>query len=100
MHLSTVSRAVAGKFAETPWGTRSLRSLFPTPAGGRPDVARHGVHDALRELVAAEDPERPHSDERLATLLAERGFRVARRTVAKHRRELGIESSYRRRRYR
>ncbi len=99
VHLSTVSRAVAGKYAETPHGLIALRTLFQAPAGGSETTARGSVQEALRVIVAAEDPARPLSDDDLALALRERGYDVARRTVAKYRGELGIASSYRRRRY-
>ena len=99
LHVSTISRAVAGKYAETPWGIQSLRSLFPAAAVGQPAVARGGVQDALRRIIEAEDPEHPLSDDELVVRLRSAGFKVARRTAAKYRTELGIPSSYRRRRY-
>lgn len=99
LHLSTVSRAVSGKHAETPHGIVALRALFPTAAVGRPEASRGSVQEALAELVSGEDPEQPFSDEDLARALKARGFAVARRTAAKYRKELGIPSSYRRRRY-
>ena len=99
IHLSTVSRAVAGKYAETPWGVRSLRELFPAAAAGSDDVARGSVQESLQRLIDAEDTHAPLSDDELVRRLATLGFKVARRTVAKYRRELGIPSSYRRRRY-
>jgi RNA polymerase sigma-54 factor len=61
-------------------------------------VASTTVRKRLRELVEAEDPARPLSDQRLAEALAEQGVSVARRTVAKYREELGIEPSWARKR--
>jgi RNA polymerase sigma-54 factor len=104
IHTSTVSRAVAGKHAQTPWGVLPLRGFFQAPGGcgagdGDSNVARDRVRDMVGELVAAEDKASPLSDEALQAGLAERGHDVARRTVAKYRAELDIPSSYRRRRY-
>jgi RNA polymerase sigma-54 factor len=99
LHVSTVSRAVAGKHAQTPWGVVALRSLFQGAAGDDQETARDDLLQAVRELVEGEDPGTPLSDDDLAAALARRGWRVARRTVAKYRGELGIPSSYRRRRY-
>jgi RNA polymerase sigma-54 factor len=96
---STVSRTVAGKHAQTPWGVFALRHFFQASSGGSGEVALDRVRDAVRELVAAEDPERPLSDDELVRALAGRGIQVARRTVAKYRSELAIPSSYRRRRH-
>lgn len=99
MHISTVSRAVAGKYADTPWGIVALRSLFPAAAAGQPSVARGSVQESLRKIVDSEDSKAPHSDDELCERLAAVGFKLARRTVAKYRRELEIPSSYRRRSY-
>jgi RNA polymerase sigma-54 factor len=102
IHVSTVSRAVAGKWAATPWGMFALRSFF---SGGLVDEAgcehsRTEVQVALRAILAEEDGSAPLSDDDIVKRLAERhGLEVARRTVAKYRKELGIPSSWRRRRY-
>ena len=92
--VSTVSRAVAGKYAQTPWGIFPLRHFFQAEAGG---VAQDGVRAALQKLVDREDPSAPLSDDDLMAALERGGVSVARRTVAKYRKELGIPSSYRRR---
>jgi RNA polymerase sigma-54 factor len=84
LHESTVSRAVADKYVLLPWREVSAFSQFFEPA--RP------VEDVLRELVSTEN--RPHTDDELATLLARRGYHVARRTVAKYRNRLGILPSH------
>ncbi|MEZ5978888.1 MAG: hypothetical protein R3F34_11785 [Planctomycetota bacterium] len=99
MHVSTVSRAVAGKSVQTPFGVVPLRDLFPQPASEGARASRGEACDLVRELVAAEDPASPLSDEELVLALGRRGISVARRTVAKHREALGIPSSYRRRRH-
>lgn len=97
LHVSTISRAVAGKYAQTPWGVLPLRRLFQSAAGG--ESARDDVRRRVRALFEAEDKGRPLSDDELVGLLAQEGVKVARRTVAKYRAELGIPSSYRRRRF-
>jgi len=100
LHISTVSRAVAGKYAQTPHGIFSLRSFF---TGGTARVAggmtsQTVIHQRLRELVEAEDPRDPLSDDRLAELLRERdGVRLARRTITKYRKTLSISCSTHRR---
>lgn len=99
VHLSTVSRAVAGKHVVTPFGLLSLRSFFQGAGGGNEDQARNSVRDTVGALIEAEDDAAPLSDEDLVAALAEQGSKVARRTVAKYRKELGIPSSYRRRKY-
>lgn len=99
IHVSTVSRGVAGKYAHTPWGIFPLRSFFQAAAGGSEQVVRGTLQEELKRIVDAEDGANPLSDEELMKALADRGFEVARRTVAKYRRELDIPSSYRRRKY-
>ena len=104
LHVSTVSRAVAGKYAQTPWGILPLRSFFQVAAGegddGAQSVAQDRLRETLREVFEGEDKSSPLSDDEVVAALAARGIHVARRTVAKYRSELGIPSSYRRRRYR
>lgn len=100
---STVSRAVAGKTVQTAWGIVTLRSLFQTTAGeaamGQAASSTEAVRGRVKALVGAEDPASPHSDEALLQALVAEGHNVARRTVAKYRGELGIPSSYRRKRH-
>ena len=98
LHVSTVSRAVAGKHAQTPHGIVSLRELFPQAAADG-DGVRDDVREAVRALFAAENPARPLSDDEAVAQLAQAGHALARRTVAKYRAELGIASSYLRRRH-
>ncbi len=92
LHPSTVSRAVRGKYLQCRQGTYPLRWFFSLPVSGG-QVSRQAVKQALLALLREEDPRRPYSDQDLCRLLAERGVRVARRTVAKYRLELGIGSS-------
>lgn len=101
IHLSTVSRAVAGVYTQNPWGIHPLRYFFQGAAGraeGSEAVcAREDVREIVRQVVKGEDPARPFSDDELVEQMAARGFKLARRTLAKYRSELGIPSSYRRR---
>jgi RNA polymerase sigma-54 factor len=98
LHTSTVSRAVAGKYAQTPWGILPLRHFFQA-AGSDGDTARDDVREQVRAVFAAEDAARPLSDDEVVGTMRARGIELARRTVTKYRKELGIPSSYRRRRY-
>lgn len=99
LHTSTVSRAVAGKHVQTPWGIFPLRHFFQAAVGAGEELARDDLRERVRTLFAAEDGSAPLSDDDVVRQLAERGVQVARRTVAKYRTELGLASSYRRRRY-
>ena len=90
--VSTVSRAINSKYVETDYGTYPLRHFFSTQftsADGETVAARQ-VKAAIQEIIAAEDKRKPLSDEAVATRLAERGLKVARRTVSKYREQLGI----------
>ena len=93
LHPSTISRSVAGKHVQSPWGVHPLRWFFQ--AGGPADeaCALDTVREAVREGFSGEDPEQPLSDEEAVGLLGERGVVAARRTVAKYRKELEIPSS-------
>ncbi|RMH60051.1 MAG: RNA polymerase sigma-54 factor [Zetaproteobacteria bacterium] len=100
VHESTVSRAVQGKYADTPIGTLPLKAFFSaglrTQVGGTISTSR--VRQRIRALIEAEDKTRPISDQRIAEILCREGIEVARRTVAKYREQLGLPSSSRRRR--
>ena len=97
MHVSTISRAVAGKHVATPTGLLALRDCFvggvATADGG---MSAGEIQMRLQALVAAETA--PLSDAALAAALSEGGIPVARRTVAKYRGALGIPASPQRRR--
>lgn len=100
VHLSTVSRGVTGKYMATPYGLFELKHFFSggyrTSSGM--DVAATTVKRRIRELLEAENPAKPLSDQKLADALSEEGVDVARRTVAKYREEIGIEPSWARKR--
>ena len=97
-----VSRAIAGKHVHTDRGVFRLRDFFD---GGRIDAeptagqGRMAVAQQIADIVAAEDKQTPLSDDDLVAALAGRGVQAARRTVTKYRKQLGIPSSYLRRRF-
>jgi RNA polymerase sigma-54 factor len=99
IHASTVSRAVAGKHAQTPFGVFPLRWFFQAGAASDGDVARDRVRELVWTIVSGEDKSAPLSDDAIMAELAARGHAVARRTVAQYRAELDLPSSYRRRRF-
>lgn len=100
LHTSTVSRAIAGKYVQTDHGVMALRDFFDGGIGGAEaaGTGRLAVRTRVAELVAGEDKARPLSDDEVVTALARTGITVARRTVTKYRKELGIPSSFLRRR--
>jgi len=94
LHESTVSRAVKEKFVETPSGVYPLKFFFRKGVSG---TAVDSVKEMIRELIEKEDRKKPLSDSKIASLLKERGIKIARRTVAKYREEMGIPGAYQRR---
>jgi len=101
VHVATVSRAVAGKFVQTPRGIFPLRMFFSggtTNAEGE-DVAWDAIKAKLREIVDGEDKSKPLNDDQLAAELAAGGLKIARRTVAKYRGLLDIPPARQRRQF-
>lgn len=101
LHESTVSRAIANKYIDTPKGIFPLKYFFTTAIetsdGG--EVSSRQVKHVLKEFVEKEDSLKPLSDEALVQLINDRGMRIARRTVAKYRKELGILPSHLRKQF-
>lgn len=101
VHETTVSRAIANKYVRTPHGVFDLKFFF-TPgykADGGGSVSSTSVKEMINDLVALEDKSRPYSDQDLVKKLQEKGLKIARRTVAKYREELGLLPSNLRREY-
>jgi RNA polymerase sigma-54 factor len=99
MHESTISRVTTGKYMHTPRGIFEFRFFFSSHVSGTDgeDVSSVAIRARIRKLIADEVPDKPLSDAQLATLLADEGVKVARRTVAKYREALGLASSSERR---
>lgn len=101
VHVTTVSRAVDDKYISTPRGVFALKRFFgggTTTADGE-EVAWENIRRKLKEIVDNEDKDKPLSDDALVTELAKHGFQLARRTVTKYRKAMGIPSSRQRREY-
>jgi len=101
VHPTTVSRAVAGKYVRTPHGVMEMRRFFATgykTAEGA-EVSNAGVRETIHEIIHKEDPNKPLSDSSIEKLLRKRGLKVARRTVAKYREQLGILPSHLRKKF-
>lgn len=100
MHESTISRVTTQKFMHTPRGIFELKYFFSshvsTDTGG--ECSSTAIRALVKKLVAAENQAKPLSDSKIATLLAEQGIQVARRTIAKYRESLGISPSNQRKR--
>lgn len=101
IHESTVSRAIANKYADTPHGLFSLRAFFSAGIQGvdGENLSAATVKREIKELVGKEDSSQPLSDQAITEILVGKGIGVSRRTVAKYREELGIPSSSKRKRY-
>ena len=100
MHESTISRVTTQKYMHTPRGIFELKYFFSshvsTDNGG--ECSSTAIRALVKKLVAAENQAKPLSDSKIATLLAEQGIMVARRTIAKYRESLGIPPSNQRKR--
>jgi RNA polymerase sigma-54 factor len=99
VHPSTVSRAVASKYAHTPQGVFELRYFFSEsvqgPEGGNTSLLI--LKRRVKKLIDEEDPARPLTDEQLTRILQSQGIQVTRRTVAKYREDMRIPSTHQRR---
>jgi RNA polymerase sigma-54 factor len=100
MHESTVSRVTTQKYMYTPRGTFEFKYFFSShvsTAGGG-ECSATAIRALIKKLIAAEKPNRPLSDNKLAQILADQGIEVARRTVAKYRESMGVPPSNERKR--
>lgn len=95
MHESTISRVTTQKYMHTPRGIYELKYFFSshvaTESGG--ECSSTAIRALIKKLVAAEKPNKPLSDSKIAQLLADQGIKVARRTIAKYRESLSIPPS-------
>ncbi len=99
LHESTVSRVTTGKYVDTPHGIFELKFFFSTGyrSSSGEEVATETVKQYIKEIIAQEDPQRPYSDQKIADILKEKyNVKIARRTVAKYRDQLGILPASRR----
>jgi RNA polymerase sigma-54 factor len=101
MHESTISRVTSNKYVHTPRGLFELKYFFNSAIrrDNQEDIASESVKQAIKKIVAEEDSQTPHSDQRIVEILAQGGIQIARRTVAKYREMLGILSSSKRKKY-
>ena len=99
VHASTVSRAVANKYAHTPQGVIELRFFFSEGSNGPEgaDTPLLVLKRKVRKLIDEEDPRRPLTDDQIAAMLQAQGIQLTRRTVAKYREDMNIPSTHQRR---
>lgn len=98
---ATVSRVTNGKYLQTEWGVFELKHFFSNSIAGTGSggsrFSKEGVKETVREILEDEKNSSAHlSDQKISEILAQRGIKIARRTVAKYRKELKISSSYER----
>ncbi|NER81568.1 MAG: RNA polymerase factor sigma-54 [Leptolyngbya sp. SIO1D8] len=99
MHESTISRVTTNKYMHTPRGVFEFKYFFSShlaSATGE-DQSSTSVRAKIKRFISAENPQKPLSDSKIASLLADEGIKVARRTVAKYREGMNIASSSERR---
>lgn len=101
VHPATISRAVAGKYALTPHGIIELRTFFTSGFQSKDgaQVSNTSIKDTIQHIVQEEPPSKPLSDTAIEKLLAAKGLKVARRTIAKYRDQLGILPSHLRKKF-
>lgn len=101
VHESTISRVTNNKYIQTPQGVFELKYFFSSGLESQ-HGDRHSsrsIKRILKELIIEEDPRNPWSDQQISEKLRSRGIQISRRTVAKYRMELGIDSTAKRKRY-
>jgi len=92
MDVSTVSRVANSKYVETPYGTKLIKFFFSESMKNDQgdDVSTKEIKKILQDVIANEDKKKPLTDEKLSKILKEKGYLIARRTVAKYREQLNI----------
>ena len=90
LDVSTISRVVNSKYVQTQFGIILLKSLFSMQTASGGEVSSYEIKNILRSCIDDEDKRRPLTDETLMDILNDKGYCIARRTVAKYREMLGI----------
>jgi len=92
LHESTISRITSSKYVQTPFGVFQLKYFFSNtiPAYGSREYSSTSIKEMIKDIVLDEKSKRQLSDQKIAELLSQRGIKIARRTIAKYRKELNI----------
>ena len=92
MDVSTVSRVANSKYVDTPYGTKLIKDFFSESMKNvqGEDVSTKEIKKILEQVIREEEKKKPLTDDKLAAILKEKGYPIARRTVAKYREQLGI----------
>ena len=97
---STISRAINGKYVQSPQGINEMRFFFSRALSVESgEISSRTVKDELRRIIESEDKKNPYSDSRLVEALESAGIEVKRRTVANYRAEMDIPTARKRKRY-
>lgn len=100
VHETTVSRITTAKYIQTEWGIFELKYFFTNSISGAGSsgsrYSKEGVKQIIKEIIADDESDKHLSDQKISDILKKQGINLARRTVAKYRNELDIDSSYRR----
>ncbi len=92
LHESTISRITSSKYAQTPFGVFQLKYFFSNtiPAYGSREYSSTSIKEMIKDIIEEEKSKRQLSDQKIAELLSQSGIKIARRTIAKYRKELNI----------
>lgn len=98
VHEATISRIASAKYIDTDFGIYPIRYLFSssTRSDDGEDMSKNAIKEMLRQMIEENTSSKALSDQKLSDMLAEKGIKIARRTVAKYRKELQIDSSFER----
>ncbi len=92
LHESTISRITSSKYVQTPFGIFQLKYFFSNPikSSSNSSISSRSIKEMIKEIIEEEGEKKHLSDQKIADLLAKKGIKIARRTVAKYRKELNI----------
>ena len=98
VHESTVSRLTNGKYMETPYGIFELKFFFSSSLNNNfgTNFSSKSITEKIKKIINSEDKSKPYSDDKITAILSKENINIARRTVAKYRESLKIESSSKR----
>ena len=98
VHEATISRVASSKYIDTDFGIFPIRYLFSSKTRNDEgeDVSKNAIKEMIRQIIEGNTSAKALSDQKIATALEEKGIKIARRTVAKYRKELDIDSSFNR----
>lgn len=101
VHETTISRAIANKYVKTPHGVFPLKHFFNSgfTSDSGESIANRSIKETIEKIIQKEDPKKPISDQSISKELEKEGIKIARRTVAKYREQLGILPTHLRRRF-